>query len=270
MESTKGYVKLSNVEMYYETTGTGEPVLLVHGIDGDSRMWEPQFWELAKNFQVIRFDLRGFGNTVMPAGTFQILDDMHDLLFSLGHESAHIIGYSYGGTVAPSFAIKYPDQVKSLILVGAGMVGYEWSPLLRNYFQKFQETIKNDDKVEMMKLLKWKSVYGPHRKEEGLEDICNLLEEMFLHIFTIEPRIGTPLPTGDTREDLHKIKVPTLILSGALDFDDYHHIAEIYHKKIDNSKMVTITEAAHFMNLEKPDAVNPHILEFLCKQNVSI
>jgi pimeloyl-ACP methyl ester carboxylesterase len=270
MESTKGYVKLSNVEMYYETAGQGEPVLLVHGIDGDSRMWEPQFWALAKHFHVIRFDLRGFGNTVMPAGNFQLLDDMRDLLLELGHEFAHIMGYSYGGTVAPSFAIKYPNLVKSLILIGPGMVGHNWSPLVQDYFQKFQDTFKNNDKNEMMRLLKWKSVYGPHRKQEGLDQICKLLDKMFLHALAIEPRKGTPLPTGDTRGELHTIDVPALILSGELDFDDYHSIAEFYYNKIKNSELVTISGAAHFMNLEKPDVVNQHAIRFLMKQKVSV
>lgn len=188
MNTFKGYANLSNVEMYYEIAGEGDPLLLIHGVDSDSRMWDPQFYELSKYFKTIRFDHRGFGNTTMPAGDFQLLDDIRDLLMELNVESAHILGYSFGGTVAPSFAIKYPKMVKSLILVNAGLVGHEWSSEVSDYFVRFQETYRENNYDEMMRLLKWKSVYGPYRNEEGLEDICNLLDTMFLHALAIKPR----------------------------------------------------------------------------------
>lgn len=259
----KGFATLNNVEMYYEVEGEGESLLLIHGIDSDSRMWEPQFQTFSKYFKTIRFDLRGFGNTTMPVGEFQILDDIHDLLQVLGINSAHILGYSYGGTVAPSFAIKYPHMVKSLLLAGAGMVGHQWSELLNNYFKRFLETYKEKNFDGMMSLLKWKSVYGPYRDETGNEDICKLIDLMFLHALSIVPREGKPLPTGDTRGQLHTINVPTLILVGDLDFDDYHQIADYYHKEIPNSIKQFIPNAAHFMNIENPNTFNKAVIDFL-------
>ncbi|MFD2443724.1 alpha/beta fold hydrolase [Bacillus sp. CGMCC 1.16607] len=263
MEVVKGYVKLSNVEMYYEMAGAGEPLLLIHGIDSDSRMWEPQFNEFSQHFQTIRIDLRGFGKTIMPAGEFQLLDDLYDLLNELKIEKAHILGYSYGGTVAPSFTIKYPEKVKSLILTSAGMVGHRWSDEVSVYFKRFQETYSENNYEEMMKLLKWKSVYGPYRKEEGLDEICQLLDQMFLHALAIVPRDGKPLPTGDTRELLHTINVPTLILVGELDFEDYHQMADFYHQQIQNSQIVVVPNVAHFMNLENPKLFNQTVINFL-------
>jgi 3-oxoadipate enol-lactonase len=268
LESIKGYANITNVEMYYEVAGEGEPLLLIHGVDSDSRMWEPQFYEFAKLYKTIRFDLRGFGNTKMPAGEFQLLDDIHDLLIELGIECVHILGYSYGGTVAPSFAIKYPKMVKSLILAGAGLVGHQWSKEVSDYFTRFQETYKNNNYDEMMSLLKWKSIYGPYRELNGQEEICDLLDKMFLHALSIEPRDGKPLPTGDTRNQLHEISVPTLILVGELDFNDYHSIADFYQKQITNSVKKMIPNVAHFMNLENPEVFNREVINFLQKEQI--
>jgi 3-oxoadipate enol-lactonase len=258
----KGYAKLPNVEMYYEKAGIGEPLLLIHGLDSDSRMWEQQFTSFSQFFTTIRFDYRGFGKTPMPAGEFQILDDIHDLMNEIGIERAHILGYSYGGTIAPSFALKYPEKVKSLILVSAGMVGYQWSPVLQDYFKRFQETYRENQYDEMLRLLQWKSIYGPYREEAGLEDVCNFVERMFLEALSIKPRDGKPLPAGDTRRLLPSISVPTLVLVGELDFPDYHHIADFYKKQIPNSYKKLLPGVAHFMNLENPEQFNQEILDF--------
>ncbi|GAA0346793.1 alpha/beta hydrolase [Bacillus carboniphilus] len=262
MQVTKGYVQLSNVEMYYEICGEGEPLLLIHGIDSDSRLWDLHFEAFGHEYRTIRFDLRGFGNTAMPAGEFQLLDDMHDLLTQLGVDSAHIVGYSYGGTVAPSFALKYPHMVRSLSLIGAGMVGHKWSEEVMDYHRKFQKTIKNQDQDEMMKLLYWKSVYGPYREEKGLEEVCQKLKTMFLHALS-KPREGVPLPTGNAIEELDNIKVPTYVLVGELDFEDYHKIADVYHEGVPNTKKEVFPNAAHLLPLENPTLFVEKMLGFL-------
>lgn len=262
VEIKTGFAQLSNVDMYYEVCGEGEPILLIHGIDSDSRLWDRTFAALGNHYKTIRFDLRGFGNTAMPKGEFQLLDDIHDLLVELDVESAHIVGYSYGGTVAPSFALKYPEMVKSLTLVGAGMIGHQWSEEVSDYYKKFQETIGNQEIKEMMRLLKWKSVYGPKRKEEGLDDVCNQLEEMFLHALS-KPREGTPLPICDKRNELSQIPSPTYILVGELDFPDYHDIANFYNEKIPNSRKEIFPQAGHLLILENPTLFNEKVLGFL-------
>lgn len=262
MESVKGYAQLSNVKMYYEMAGEGEALLLIHGIDSDSRLWDDQFEAFSRLYKTIRFDLRGFGHTPMPPGDFQLLDDLRDLLDELKVESAHILGYSYGGTVAPSFALKYPNKVKSLILTGAGLVGHTWSEEVAHYFKSFQEAFQARNTEEMMRLLKWKSVYGPYRVEDGLTSICNKLERMFAHALSI-PREGRPLPTGDPRGQLEQITVPTLILTGELDFADYHQIADFYTKQIPDSSAIIIPGVAHLMNLENPPEFNRLVLDFL-------
>lgn len=263
MEIQKGFVTIDGVETYYETAGEGEPLLLIHGVDSDSRMWDKQFYDFASHFKTIRFDLRGFGKTPMPAGEFQILDDIKGLLQSLNIESAHIMGYSYGGTISPSFAIKYPDMVKSLILVSPGMIGHQWSNEVSTYFKVFQEAYKQGNQQEIMRLLKWKSVYGPHRDQSGLDEVCELLDKMFSHAMNEVVREGKPLSPGDTRSSLHKISVPTLIVVGEIDFDDYHNIAQYYEQEITNSRKIVIPNAAHFLNLEEPDLLNEYVIRFI-------
>ncbi|KAA0545414.1 alpha/beta hydrolase [Bacillus sp. BGMRC 2118] len=262
-----GFLTIQGVQTYYEVAGDGEPILFIHGIDSDSRMWDKQVEVLSKSYKTIRFDLRGFGQTPMPLGEFHIQDDINHLMELLEIPSAHIIGYSFGGTVSLPFALKYPERVKSIILAGAGMVGYDWSDELSTYFREFQQCWSNGNWDEMMRLLKWKSIYGPHRNEHGLVEICSLLDKMFLHAMKNVLREGKPISPGDTRDRLHTVKVPTLILVGEMDFEDYHHIAEIYNQSLSNSIKKIVPDVGHFINLENPSLFNEITSNFIRNQN---
>jgi 3-oxoadipate enol-lactonase len=115
----------------------------------------------------------------------------------------------------------------------------------------------------MLRLLKWKSVYGPTRKEAEIKDIDKFVERMFRDAMAIDSSEGKPLPTGDTRKLLPSILVPTHVLAGELDFTDYHRIADFYQQQIPDSKKRMIPHAAHFINLENPERFNQEVIEFL-------
>lgn len=263
MEMVKGYLNILGVQTYYEMAGEGEKVLFIHGVDSDSRMWEKQFEAFSKKFRAIRFDLRGFGKTPMPAGEFHILEDINQIFEALNIEKAHLVGYSFGGTIAAPFSVYYPNRVQSLTLVGAGMIGYEWSPELSDYFKQFRQSWEEKDFTTMLKLLRWKSIYGPYREEAGLNEICELLDQMYLHTLNNVVREGKPLSPGDTRGELYKITAPSLILVGEKDFQDYHSIADIYNQCIPNSQKRIFPDAAHFLNLENPVLFNQIVMDFI-------
>jgi 3-oxoadipate enol-lactonase len=82
-----------------------------------------QFEDLSKHFRVIRFDLRGFGNSLFPVGQCNNNDDILLILKTLGVEKINILGYSFGGTIAVNFALEFPDYVNSIVLVSPGLIG---------------------------------------------------------------------------------------------------------------------------------------------------
>ncbi len=114
---------LSNgIKLYYEVNGTGQPLVLIHGLGSSTRDWEVQVREFSKTYQVVAFDLRGHGRSDKPAGPYTIplfAADTAGLLKALGIQSAHIVGISLGGSVAFQFAVDCPAMVKTLTIVNS-------------------------------------------------------------------------------------------------------------------------------------------------------
>src|SRR5271163_479257 len=113
--------KLRNVETYYEIHGQGEPLIFVCGLSIDHRFWQAQIRGLSREFQVIVFDNRDTGQTKYEGteyGINDLADDIADLLDELKIDKVHLFGFSMGGFIAQSFAARYPQKLKSLILAG--------------------------------------------------------------------------------------------------------------------------------------------------------
>ncbi|MGA7192424.1 MAG: alpha/beta hydrolase [Anaerolineales bacterium] len=115
-------ISINNINLYYEKSGQGAPLLFIHGLGSSTQDWESQVKEFSKNYQVIVFDLRGHGQSDKPAGPYSMAlfaSDTAGLLNALGIKSAHIVGISLGGAVAFQLAIDSPSLVKTLTIVNS-------------------------------------------------------------------------------------------------------------------------------------------------------
>ena len=110
-----------------EQAGSGSPVVLIHEGIADSRMWEPQWQPYSERFRVVRFDLRGFGQSPPAVGTFSLSGDVAELLDELELGPATLIGVSLGGSLAMETTIARPDLVSRLVVVAPGLRGFEMS-----------------------------------------------------------------------------------------------------------------------------------------------
>src|SRR5689334_11281492 len=118
-------VEISGGSLYYETAGSGDPLVLIHGLGLDLRMWDDQFAEFAQHRQVVRCDLRGFGKSTVPtAEPYSHADDLKAMLDHLSIARADILGLSMGGWIATNFALTYPEMTRKLILVDSAIYGY--------------------------------------------------------------------------------------------------------------------------------------------------
>src|SRR5262245_57108437 len=118
MAVQSGFADIPGARLHYEVAGSGEPLVLIHGFTLDMRMWDDQFASLARHFQVVRYDLRGFGKSSMPTTEpYTHADDLKALLDCLNIERAHVLGLSMGGSIAINFALNYPAMVDRLVLV---------------------------------------------------------------------------------------------------------------------------------------------------------
>src|SRR5215208_2897879 len=121
-----GFANSDNAKIYYETAGKGMPLVMIHAGVADSRQWNNEFTNFAQSYQVIRFDMRGYGKSEPVDGDFSHLSDLISLLDTLElHEPLVIMGCSMGGSLAMDFALAQPSRVKALIMVDSGPGGLQ-------------------------------------------------------------------------------------------------------------------------------------------------
>ncbi|WP_066063331.1 alpha/beta fold hydrolase [Neobacillus soli] len=261
-----GFAEINGTSLYYETKGEGQPLLMVHGYPLDSSMWDAQFEEFAKHFQVIRFDSAGSGQSRAHDNDFSLVDDIKGLLEYLGVQKVHLIGLSVGGNLSMDFTLANPEMVDKLILVSTGLLGWSEFSLERQEYQaKLKECPQSDGLTEVVNLMCKAWAAGPFRSVDELsQDFIEKYSIMLRTNLTKENGKGKMiLPETKTIDVAENIKVPTLIVSPDVDFPEFSAISQFLHEKIRASKMAVIPGTAHMINMEKPSEFNRLVLSFL-------
>jgi pimeloyl-ACP methyl ester carboxylesterase len=118
-------IRVNGVELYYEETGSGFPVVFCHEFAGDRRSWEPQVRHFARRYRVVTYNYRGYTPSDVPADAAAysqeiLVADLRALMRALAIEQAHVVGIATGGNVALNFAIAHPEATRSAVVAGAG------------------------------------------------------------------------------------------------------------------------------------------------------
>lgn len=263
---TTGTATINGARLYYEVKGTGHPLLLVHAGVADSRMWEAQFEEFSKAYKVIHFDLRGFGRSNMPSGSFSNHEDIKALLDFLGIESVYLLGISFGGLIALDFTLAYPEYIKALVLGAPSVSGASPSERVRQFWAQEDALLEKDDLdgATELNLKLW--VDGPHREAKQVNpEVRDLVREMQLNIFRKEipddvEEIDLDPPAI---ERLGEIKIPVQVMVGDFDLEEKVELADRLAREFPNCKKVVIPGVAHMLNMEKPEIFNRSVLDFL-------
>ena len=258
-------VTLNGARIHYERSGTGFPVLFIHAGIADSRMWEPQAAAFAKRFDMVRPDLRGFGDTELPPAPYSGIGDLVALLDHLQIDRAHVVGCSMGGTLALDLALENPRRVERLVLVAAGVSGSNLGAADAALFTEIEEADKagDMDAVNRAEVRLW--VDGPRRREGSAP---NAVRELVLDMN------GRSLHTDWSSAEsqpidrpaitrLGEITAPTLVIVGDQDLPHCHGNADVITSKISGSRKVIIKDAAHLPSLERPVEFNRVVLDFL-------
>jgi pimeloyl-ACP methyl ester carboxylesterase len=117
------FVAHQGIQIHYETSGTGDPLLLLHGLGGSTEDWAPQVAAFASHYQVITLDVRGHGRSAKPRGPYRVEDftaDARAVLLQVGAGPVHVVGLSMGGMIALQLALDAPEVVKTLVIVNSG------------------------------------------------------------------------------------------------------------------------------------------------------
>jgi pimeloyl-ACP methyl ester carboxylesterase len=129
IQQTRGFAGVNGAKLYYEVMGAGHWLVLLHEGIADSRMYDDQFNTFAQRYRVVRFDIRGFGQSDFPPDDepLALHEDLYGLLAFLGIKKTYVLGMSMGGAIALDFTLSHPDMVDALILVSSGAGGYDMS-----------------------------------------------------------------------------------------------------------------------------------------------
>lgn len=236
----------------YTVTGEGSPVLLVHAGVTDHQVWDPIVPALAERHTVIRYDLRGFGESAPPTGPFSETDDLLSLLDHLGHQRVRIVGLSWGGRISLGFTLAHPDRVESLTLLAPPWPGYDWSAEMIAYDEAETAALEAGDldTAVSVNLDMWLRGSARSWDEVGAglaERLRGPVRASLIHQDTIGE-----YSKGVTVGDLATLTVPTLIGIGRLDNTDFQAIARRYATEIPTATLVEFPTAAHLISLDAP------------------
>lgn len=256
--ATEGMVKLPDVSLYYwDSGGTGTPIILMHPLTGSGKVWSYQQPFFAKaGYRVIGYSRRGFnGSETGPEdnpGTAS--GDLLNLIDALGIEKFHAVATAGGAFVAADFAISHPERLQSLVLACSTLRarGDEISQMtsglrpkdvtLPEYFMELSPSYRaaNPQGTEL-----WK-----HNEKNSRSSVGGT-RQGFANTITLD--------------GLRQFTFPTLVIAGGADLIAPPPVMRVFANHIPNSEMVVINEAGHSAYWERPDVFNQVVLTFICK-----
>ncbi|NJM83381.1 MAG: alpha/beta fold hydrolase [Tabrizicola sp.] len=270
MATKSGLANVNGAQLYFETAGVGEPLVMLHAGVADSRQWDREFEHFSQQHQVIRYDLRGYGKSEPVDGEFSHLADLIALLDHLDiRQPVILMGCSMGGGLAMDFALSEPARARALIMVDAGPGGLELdvpSPA------KFADADKAYDARDWDLLAEIETQIwfdGMDRTPDQVDRTARkLVFEMNRTALSHESKgLGKRLPNMQppAAQRLHEIKVPLLILVGAHDIPYMFAAADHMAAHVPGAEKVVIENAAHLPNLEQPSEFRQIVSAFLSR-----
>lgn len=223
-----------DIQQHYIERGEGEVLILLHGNGEDVTYFEHQINYFSKKYRVIALDTRGHGKTKRGEAPFtirQFAEDLHEFLKEKNIDKVNLLGFSDGGNIAMIFAMKYPENVKKLILNGANLDGSGVKflvqfPILLGYY--------------------FAAIFARRSKEAKKN------AEM-LGLMVKDPNVKV--------QELSKISMPTLVIAGNKDMIKDSH-TRLIGRHIPNAKTV-ILEGNHFVANKRPEIFNQEVEQFL-------
>ena len=261
---------VNGVDLYWEETGQGAPLVWLHEYGGDLRSWEPQVRHFSRQYRVVTYNHRGYAPSTIPKASCDfsqdiLVEDLFQLLNHLGLGPVHLGGCSMGANVARDFAIVHENMTRSLILVGAGAGSFN-----REQFLKTQEAIAADLELEGMVSLIRNFEAVPTRasfkakdprgfaeflrlaREHDAQACAHLAREVLVKRKTIV----------ELESKLRALRIPTLIMVGDRDAPCVEP-SMVMREWIPHAGLVVFPACGHTPNIEEPGLFNFHVAEFL-------
>lgn len=257
----------NGIELYYETHGwenDADVVVLSNGVLMSTASWAYQIPEVAREFRLLLYDARGMWRSDHPAGPYSMqlhAADLVALLDALGVETAHIAGISYGGEISLQFALSHPERTKSLFVAS---VVSEVGPLVRAGIEGWMAAVENEDPELLHRLVlatgfseRWAAAH-PEEIQQARSRYATLDFRAVAELFRCFLRL-------DLTGELHRIKVPALVLVGEEDMLKPRGYAARIAREIPGAEFLMVPAAGHALCLERPAEFNTALVGFVSR-----
>lgn len=256
------HVRINGVDVAYRRAGGGPPIVFVHGAAEDSRTWTPQFEALHDDFTVVAWDEPGGGQSgELPAEGFELADYeacLAGVIDSIRLGPAHVVGLSWGSTIALELFHRHPEAVATLILTGA-YAGWKGSLPADEVAARLAGVERMLDAPPEHFDPTFPGLFAG----EPPASFVPLLHTMAGEVRRHSMRTALSIMAGtDLNFVLPTISVPTLLVWGELDARSPLRIAHEFERTIPNATLVVIPECGHVTNLDRPDEFNRAVREF--------
>jgi 3-oxoadipate enol-lactonase len=240
----------------------GTPLVLIHGVGDRMSGWDGVVTALRGDRPVIRYDLRGHGDSPRTPGPYELADFVADhiaLLDQLGIERAHVAGFSLGGMIAQAVALAHPATVDRLVIIGAvaGRTADESARVLERLAVLERE---GPAAIASVSAERW---YTPQFIARNPDLIRRHLDELAANDPETYVAAYRVLASNDLGDELHQIASPTLIMTGDGDVGSPPHMAELMGERIPDSSVRVLHGVKHGALTEVPDAIALEIDAFL-------
>ena len=255
---------IGDAEIYYESHGSGEPLLLVSGLGGVAAYWKPNLPALAAKYRVIVHDHRGIGQSsrsMIKYSVDQMTDDVLRLMDQLKIERAHLVGHSTGGAIGQTLAIKEPQRLKSMVLFST------WTksdPFFRRIFEARKTLLLKGGSEAYSRAASF--FLYPDWWVNAHESLLAERERAGLAAFPpaeiVASRIDA-IVAFDRTADLSRIKTPTLVLVAKDDFLTPPYFSQELAKRIPGAKLQLLEKGGHCSSETALEEFNRAVLDFL-------
>jgi 3-oxoadipate enol-lactonase len=270
----EGKAEVNGVKLWYHSTGEGEPVLQVHGAGFGHFNFDPATPELSKHFQVVDYDLRGYGQSDRPVQRYDMevwADDLAGLMDALQIPQAHIHGTSMGGMVAIVFAGKYPQKTTSVVInCAAAKLGVAGRLIFKNWIDIARLDPEGPGSRLLAELITWQALSKRFLEEQNAEELTDLIQRILrdsnrIEVFTAACQAMCDM---DLRPWLERIESPALVLGGDEDlmtpWDQGPDGAgqEAIYQRIRNAQKHVIAGSNHSTIFDNSEEHNRVVIDF--------
>jgi aminoacrylate hydrolase len=262
-------IPLGHTELYVESHGDGEPLLLVAGLGGLGRFWSHQVASFAQHFRVITHDHRGVGRSgpgplISNAG--EMADDLLRLMDALGIESAHLVGHSTGGAIGQHIALRAPERLRSLVL-SASWAGP--TPLFVQTFRTRRDVLINCGPLNYLMVGTLLATPAWALAKE-FTDAQVYLQSRLAQFPGLEIELGrlNAVMSHDLRHQVERIRIPTLVIAAHDDQLTPPSLSQELADRIPTAHLHLLDRGGHFCPHTVTEQYNATVLDFLMAQQV--